>query len=198
MDRLGAIGFESKALATCGAALGTVDEEVDAVARVSRLGPPPVLVAHGLGAFVAQKYLESYSACGLVLIAPFPPDPAGALSRLDKRSLLPRTGLAEKHWSNDIDLEPDPSALISDASRAEQILTLEPAGHFLPVLVVSTEQDPVVQRRDISALAAFHDLNGNDEVVRPGDKGHMTMADPSWECPGGMSDEVVRWFSDKF
>ena len=34
---------------------------------------PPVIVAHSISSFIAQKYLESYSLKGLVLINPVPP-----------------------------------------------------------------------------------------------------------------------------
>ena len=34
---------------------------------------PPVLVAHSLSSFIGQKYLESYSLKGLVLVNPIPP-----------------------------------------------------------------------------------------------------------------------------
>jgi hypothetical protein len=63
-------------------ALGTVDDEVRAAAAVAGDGTPPILVAHGAGAFVAQKYLESFAAAALVLVAPFPPFPQRPAARL--------------------------------------------------------------------------------------------------------------------
>jgi pimeloyl-ACP methyl ester carboxylesterase len=43
---------------------------------------PPVVVCHSLSTFAAQKYLESFSLSGLVLVNPFPPHPeATFLSR---------------------------------------------------------------------------------------------------------------------
>ncbi|CAN0013630.1 unnamed protein product, partial [Phaeothamnion confervicola] len=55
---------------------------VDAVSALQ--GPPPVLVAVSMGAFVAQRYLESRAAAGICLINPFPPPaaPAAATARL--------------------------------------------------------------------------------------------------------------------
>ena len=41
----------------------------------------PVLVAHSSSSFLAQKFLESYSAQGLALVAPWPPS-SGRLARL--------------------------------------------------------------------------------------------------------------------
>ena len=65
-----------------GTQLGTVQQEVHALAAVAQQGTPPILVAHGLGAFVAQKFLESYAAAGLVLVSPFPPLPQRPARRL--------------------------------------------------------------------------------------------------------------------
>jgi hypothetical protein len=41
----------------------------------------PVLVAHSASSFLAQKFLESYNAQGLALVAPWPPS-SGRLARL--------------------------------------------------------------------------------------------------------------------
>jgi pimeloyl-ACP methyl ester carboxylesterase len=46
---------------------------------------PPVLVAHSVSSFVGQKYLESYSLKGLVLVSPVPPSHADAVGRLLKK-----------------------------------------------------------------------------------------------------------------
>ena len=39
----------------------------------SQLPAPPVLIGHSMGGMVAQKYLESHEAAGLVLMASVPP-----------------------------------------------------------------------------------------------------------------------------
>ncbi len=43
---------------------------------------PPVLVAHSLSSFVAQRFLESYPLAGLVLVNPIPDDPAHCATTL--------------------------------------------------------------------------------------------------------------------
>ena len=43
----------------------------------------PVLVAHSTSTFLAQKFLESYSAQGMALVAPWPPS-SGRLALLRK------------------------------------------------------------------------------------------------------------------
>lgn len=42
---------------------------------------PPVMIAHSSSSLVAQKYLESFSLAGLVMVSPFPTDPSAAASR---------------------------------------------------------------------------------------------------------------------
>jgi len=43
---------------------------------------PPVVVAHSLSTFVAQKYLESFALSGLVLVNPIPPTAHQTLAKL--------------------------------------------------------------------------------------------------------------------
>jgi pimeloyl-ACP methyl ester carboxylesterase len=45
--------------------------DVESVAAT--LPEPPVLIGHSLGGFVVQKYLQSHTAAGAVLLAPVPP-----------------------------------------------------------------------------------------------------------------------------
>lgn len=46
---------------------------------------PPVLVAHSISTFVAQKYLESYALSGLILVNPIPPSATPALAALKSK-----------------------------------------------------------------------------------------------------------------
>jgi pimeloyl-ACP methyl ester carboxylesterase len=48
---------------------------------VQQLGPMTVIVAHCMGAFVAHKYLESWSVSGIALVNPVPPDPRKTIDR---------------------------------------------------------------------------------------------------------------------
>lgn len=51
-----------------------IDHYVRDVAEVvAHLPAPPVLIGHSMGGMVAQKYLESHEAAGLVLMASVPP-----------------------------------------------------------------------------------------------------------------------------
>jgi non-heme chloroperoxidase len=51
-----------------------IDHYVADVAAVAAALPaPPVLIGHSMGGFVAQKYLETHAAAGVVLLASVPP-----------------------------------------------------------------------------------------------------------------------------
>jgi pimeloyl-ACP methyl ester carboxylesterase len=43
---------------------------------------PPVMIAHSVSSFIAQKYLESYALKGLVLVNPVPPVPGKVVKPL--------------------------------------------------------------------------------------------------------------------
>jgi hypothetical protein len=48
---------------------------------INRAGfTPPLIIAHSLSSYYAQKYLESYAASGLILYNPLPPRYSLALS----------------------------------------------------------------------------------------------------------------------
>ena len=49
------------------------DYVADLAQAIKQIGQPPVLVAHSLGGYVAQKYLERASAPAVVLLASVPP-----------------------------------------------------------------------------------------------------------------------------
>lgn len=46
---------------------------------------PPVLIAHSMSTFVAQKYLESYALSALILVNPLPPKPSISIAKLLKK-----------------------------------------------------------------------------------------------------------------
>lgn len=66
----------------------SIDEACDIVhnnIRDYELSPPPVLIAHSMSSFLAQKYLESYAASGLILVNPLPINCSRSLAILHDR-----------------------------------------------------------------------------------------------------------------
>mmetsp|Transcript_85052 Transcript_85052/g.164900 ORF Transcript_85052/g.164900 Transcript_85052/m.164900 type:complete len:286 (-) Transcript_85052:63-920(-) len=227
MDRLAAKGFESWAVrsdALSDLPMGTVDDEIASLVKsLPPFSSPPVLVGHGLGAFVALKYLESYAATGLVLVAPFSPNPdAAALGRLASDQLFPTHSAGDSSLKDRANSEPDPSALRAHAGLPSSALNLEPLDSFLEgVLIVTTETDPVVTCDDLSTLMSYSEGNtGIQEYSEPtgkeaggvvaseglfsthlsvpGSGGHLSMADPDWEKPGGLSEQLAEWVAMRF
>lgn len=43
---------------------------------------PPIFVSHSLSSFIAQKYLESYSLKGLIMVNPIPPNHLNAVKNI--------------------------------------------------------------------------------------------------------------------
>jgi hypothetical protein len=111
---------------------------------------PPVLVASGVAALVAQKYLESYSLARLVMVDPVPPHTFGpALARLRAQGPAPGEACV-------ID------ALLRDGDAAA--VRLEPGA--VPMLVVTTPGSAATAD-DVAATCAFHDIPPTHVVAAP-------------------------------
>jgi pimeloyl-ACP methyl ester carboxylesterase len=219
-------GFESWAIRSSSKSteyldkLGSIDDEINALVEVMKppFSSPPVIIAHGLGAFVAQKYLESYAAAGLVLVSPFPPNPSNALCRLKRELIYSPRFEADSSYRARVEAESDPSALLTDAALPSSILNLEPLGDFLDgVLILTTRSDPVVTSQDILDFKAWNHFSDLKEqsiqgeethseqasviashVSLKGQGGHLTMIDPCWEEEGGLQEKLVSWIDEKF
>lgn len=66
----------------------SIDEACDTVNETviaHKLSPPPILIAHSMSTFIAQKYLESYPASGIILVNPLPVNCSTVLQTLTQR-----------------------------------------------------------------------------------------------------------------
>ena len=89
---LGQQGWETRTLdvfdqdgdSAVSSSLATVRGQVSLLNKSITNSYPPVVVAHSTSCVVAQKYLESFSFSGLILVAPIPPTPTfdGSIQRL--------------------------------------------------------------------------------------------------------------------
>ena len=92
---------------------------------------PPVLIAHSLSSFLAQKYLESYALAGLIMVNPIPPNPTKPCSKLLERWSSLRSYKSNKLTHQDLE------ETILDYYRAEvpqpevfyQKMGLDPSRH---------------------------------------------------------------------
>ena len=112
---------------------------------------PPVLVASGVAAFVAQKFLESYSLARLAVVDPVPPHTFGpALARLKAHGPSPAEACL-------ID------AMLQDADAA--VVRLESGA--VPMLVVTTPGPVRATADDVAVICAFHGIPPANIVAAP-------------------------------
>ena len=123
----------------------TVDDAVDYLENVKTKHGlvPPIMITFGLTTFVGQKYLESYSLRGLIMVNPIPPhNYEAALRRLDQSHAhkLVESLLAKKQ---NVLLEPgmllpcpalDLPNTLPEEEVAEELLTLEDIPVLPPML----------------------------------------------------------------
>ncbi len=145
--------------------------------RISAAGlVPPVMVAHSLASFVAQKLLESHPLAALALINPVPNDPRRCVSSLVKswekccagaaggaalsryygfNSLFASPAIASSRAGPDFPAHP--SLLRHLVSDEDAKVRLEPGS--VPMLVVRSAGDSAhCSAEDLLALLAAHDI----------------------------------------
>jgi hypothetical protein len=162
----------------------SIDDAVDALARALRDGgvcAPPLAVAHGADAVLAQKFLESFPLAGGALLSPLPPAPrawvetlaADALSRrgaiadaLRARGLARGAvraaageGLLAALSLDPVRLEPQPVPLLvlrarGDAWDSDEGAAATAAAHALPPEQVLPPATPTRLRESLAAWVA--------------------------------------------
>jgi pimeloyl-ACP methyl ester carboxylesterase len=192
----------------------TVDDYVtDLVQVVRSLPQPPVIVAHSLGAFVLQKYLEHYDTPAAVLVAPAPARGGFRLTarafRRSPRAML-RTTMTfspyalvhtqelahtavfhntlprhevEKHFKR---LQGESFRVYLDFvafSLPDVRLIRE---HPRPMLVLAAAEDRIFPPEEGVVLANAY---GAEVTVLP-DTAHDVMLDPNW-MPA--ADHIIQW-----
>jgi pimeloyl-ACP methyl ester carboxylesterase len=95
--------------------------QAQTAAVVAQLGfTPPVIIARSLGAFVAQSYLQSHGAAGVVLVDPFPPFPSEMASHLGSEALgLDPPAARRALWADPLAHEPELRGMFAEAVRDE-------------------------------------------------------------------------------
>jgi pimeloyl-ACP methyl ester carboxylesterase len=175
-----------------------VTEELDVVE--SHVGRTPVLVAHSMGAPVAQKYAQDHPVAGLVLMAPaickevgtdpvpiefdlaapFTPPP------FEVSQALFFSGCTEADARRYHSLMSDESPLaISEVARGGS-LSLDRTRLGGPCLVVGAEDDLVVPAEAARRTA---DYFGADYLFLHG-RGHSMVVEPRWR---ETASRIARW-----
>ena len=182
----------------------------DLAAVAASLPRRPVLIGHSMGGFVVQRYLETRSAAGAILLASVPPSGAlGTLWQVARRApgalvealltlrLAPVVGTPERTRRLLLTDETPQSTVDSVHRRLQDesvrafldmlLLDLPPARpRPVPALVLGSDSDPLVGRSATEETArAF----GTAPVTVSG-PGHDMMLGPSWRA---VADRVLAW-----
>ena len=190
------------------------DYVADVEQVVATLDPPPVIIAHSLGGFVIQKYLESNRPPAAVLLAPIPTHgalpfylrffarhPLAFLKLLFTLSPYHMVGTPELthegFFSPDMPQEQVNThfARIQEESfRAALDVALldlpRPKRVITPMLVLGAANDRIFTVSEIEKTArAYH----TDAEIFP-DMAHDMMLDSGWE---GVADRILAWLDER-
>ncbi len=190
---------------------------VEDVAEVAEgLPEPPVLIGHSMGGFVVQKYLESRSAAGAVLLASVPPyGAARATLRTARRHPVQFAKVnaqarmaplvASPEVSRDLFFSPSlpAEALVRHQGRLQDdsyltfldmlALDLVRARRVAPVpmLVLGAANDALFPTEDVRRTAGVYGA----EVDIFDDMGHDMMLDTRWQS---VARRIDRWLRGRF
>lgn len=186
------------------------DYVADLAQVIATLPCPPIVVAHSMGGFVLQKFLESCSVPACVLLAPVPPQGAARITAkvLRRHPLLFLRGnlalslypvvatqalVREAFFS--VGMAPDLLARYSTYMQEESYLGFldmllldlpKRRQHDVPALVLAAERDSLVDVAEVEATARTF---GADAAIVP-DVAHDMMLDTHWRR---VADRIAQW-----
>ncbi|WIM88260.1 alpha/beta hydrolase [Candidatus Mycobacterium wuenschmannii] len=193
--------------------LCSMADYVDDVRTVAEsLGGRPVLVAHSLGGFVVQRYLESHDAPAAVLVASVPPQgvlglaariwtrhpwvsmrslPVGNLTGFIGTTPLVREHLFSAHTPESI-VESCAARVQSEPVRAslvDPMFRRARTGRVgTPILVLGADDDGLVTKAEVHATARAY----RTEAEFFPDMGHNMMQEPAWADVAARIDGWLR------
>jgi pimeloyl-ACP methyl ester carboxylesterase len=186
----------------------------DVRATADSLGGHPVLIAHSLGGFVVQRYLENHDAPAAVLVASVPPQgvlglavrvwtrhpwislrslPVGNLAGFISTPPLVRDHLFCASTSADI-VESCAASVQSEALRASLIDPLirrvKCRRVTTPVLVLGAEDDRLVSNAEVRATARAYQT----EAEFFPNMGHNMMIETGWPK---VAERIHAWLETR-
>jgi len=192
---------------------GLDDYAEDVCQAIAAIDGAPVLIGHSMGAIVVQRYLEKYSASGVVMMAPVPPTGlSGSAMQLAIRhpdfayeaACAVRGEFTENtiRVMHDVYFSPDASradladfqpllqnesirALTELMSLAMRLPSKRPR---IPALVMGGEMDALFAANRLHFTAAG--WNAETSVIPRA--GHMLMMDPQWPQAAAKIDGWLR------
>lgn len=195
-------------------AAANIDAAVEALHRAVRSldsGVPPVAIAHGLGASLAQAYLESYALSGLAMLAPLHPDPRVTLGRwapsletappASAAAALAAAFLAASATcggSSGVALTPAAAAGAAALALSLPKVLLEPSP--VPLLGLRGAHDAWCSTSDLAAVAAHHGLGEREARSLGGAAAADYDVGFSGEAERGvvLKDALLEWILGRF
>jgi len=181
----------------------------DAAEVAAQLPAPPVLIGHSMGGMVAQKYLESHDAAGLVLLASVPPQGLWAaalglafqkpglmndLNRLLGGGQVALDTLRTAMFSQPVEtadllrwykrMQPESHRAIWDMTLFN--LPLKSRMNLPPLLVLGAEHDTLIPASQVEMTARHY---GVEAEIFSG-MGHGLMLERDWEKVAGR---ILGW-----
>ncbi|MGA9492941.1 MAG: alpha/beta hydrolase [Mycobacterium sp.] len=193
----------------------SIADYVDDVRTVAdSLGGRPVLVAHSLGGFVVQRYLENHDAPAAVLMASVPPQgvlglamriwsrhpwismrslPVGNLTGFIGTAPLVREHLFSAHTPAEI-VESSATSVQSEAVRASlvdpMIRRVRASRVRTPMLVLGAADDGMVTDAEVRATARAYRTDAEFFA----DMGHNMMLEPGWRS---VAERIDAWLATR-
>jgi pimeloyl-ACP methyl ester carboxylesterase len=186
----------------------------DVRATADALGGRPVLIAHSLGGFVVQRYLENHEAPAAVLVASVPPQGVLGLAmrvwsrhpRISMRSLpvgnlagfIGTAPLVREHLfcttTPDDIVDSCAASVQSEAMRASLIDPLirrvRSNRVSTPMLVLGAEEDGLVTRAEVRATAQAY----RTQPEFFSGMGHNMMLEPGW---ANVAERIRTWLETR-
>lgn len=190
-------------------------EYVADVAQIaSQFATPPVLVAHSMGGYVVQKYLEKYTVPAVVLLTPVPVRGAlgGTLRTLRRHPLALLKANLQMRLGPIVETQKlAHDALFSPDMPAEQVARYFPRlqdesylafldlvflnlprpkrAHKPPLLALGGDRDALFTPAELKATARAY---GGKAHVYP-DMAHDMMLERDWQS---VADKMISWLKE--
>jgi len=186
----------------------------DLVRLLAEFSEPPILIAHSLGALIAQRLLGSARMSAVVLMAPLPPEGMFLLTarlmttmpsrwleaaRIVVGSAPPVVGpikdliFSDRFTSSEIEhlmalMVPESARALTDAHLPQLVTPAFLAG--VPTLAIAAELDRLVPTQFVRRTAAYH---GGDYFEAKG-RGHLLLLEPETDEIAHMT---IDWLQER-
>ena len=131
----------------------------------------PIIISHSISTFVAQKYMESYSASALVLINPIPPqNHISSISKLYEAKHLIDNKSIQTYYKidhDDISMSNYPEDMLKQIINNPLASALNVEPNACDMLIITTKGDydmKIIDDDDMRRMQSYHNLDDENIV----------------------------------